>query len=121
MSIQYQNLFSKRIGGRQFGHEKILYKFENIKLAKREAARLNPTLPLLDFGVDEPDWIADEQVINILSEEASRWENRGYADNGVLGFKEAATGYMEHVYGVEGLNPITEINHCMGSNGMDWR
>jgi LL-diaminopimelate aminotransferase len=115
MSIQYQNIFSNRIGGRQFGHEEVLYKFEKIKLAKREAARLNPTVPLLDFGVGEPDWKADEQVINILAEEASKWENRGYADNGVLGFKEAAAGYMEHVYGVVGLNPITEINHCMGS------
>jgi LL-diaminopimelate aminotransferase len=115
MSIQYQNLFSRRIGGRQFGHEEVLYKFEKIKQAKREAVRLNPTLPLIDLGVGEPDWMADDQVINILGEEARKWENRGYADNGVLGFKEAAAGYMERVYGVEGLNPTTEINHCKGS------
>jgi LL-diaminopimelate aminotransferase len=114
-SLEYQNLFSSRIGGRQFGHREVLYKFEKIKQAKREAARLNPTILLIDFGVGEPDWMAEEQVINILAEEARSWENRGYADNGILAFKEAVAAYMERVYGVDCLNPITEINHCMGS------
>ncbi|QGQ96714.1 LL-diaminopimelate aminotransferase [Paenibacillus psychroresistens] len=115
MSSYIQNLFAARIGGRQFGQDEILYKFEKIKQAKREAVRLNPHIILLDFGVGEPDWMADEPVINILADEASKWENRGYADNGSLAFKEAAAMYMESTFGVRELDPLTEINHCIGS------
>lgn len=51
MSDYMESMFSTRIGGRNFGHEEVLYKFEKIKQAKREAALLNPMLPLIDFGV----------------------------------------------------------------------
>jgi LL-diaminopimelate aminotransferase len=50
-----------------------------------------------------------------LAEEAGKIVNRSYADNGCIEFKEAAAEYMEHVYGVTGLDPISEINHCIGS------
>jgi LL-diaminopimelate aminotransferase len=110
-----QSLFSSRIGGSTFGHAEVQYKFEQIKAARRQAEQLNPFIQLIDLGVGEPDWMAEEQVIRILSEEARRWEYRGYADNGMLAFSEAAAGYMERVFGVKGLNPATEINHCMGS------
>jgi aspartate/methionine/tyrosine aminotransferase len=41
-------------------------------------------------------------------------ENRGYADNGIAEFKEAATRFMKRELGVD-LDPVKEINHCIGS------
>src|SRR5687768_10031311 len=41
--------------------------------------------------------------------------NRGYSDNGPIEFKAAVTKYMAEVYGVEGLDPATEINHAVGA------
>jgi LL-diaminopimelate aminotransferase len=110
-----QMMFADRIGGVSFGQTNQMYKFERIKVAKRNAIRLNPTIDLLDLGVGEPDWMADKQVIATLIEEAGNSDNRGYADNGCAQFKQAAAAYMEQVFGVHGLNPETEINHCMGS------
>jgi LL-diaminopimelate aminotransferase len=70
---------------------------------------------LLDLGVGEPDWMADEQVVAALVEQSAEIANRGYADNGCFPFKQAVAQYMEQVFGVAGLDPATEINHCMGS------
>jgi LL-diaminopimelate aminotransferase len=92
-----QDMFAKRIGGKAFGREDILYKFEKIKQAKRQALQAFPELELIDLGVGEPDWIADEHAIFILAEEAGKWDNRGYADNGAIEFKEAAAGYMNRI------------------------
>jgi LL-diaminopimelate aminotransferase len=110
-----QSLFAERIGGDQFGKEDVIYKFEKIKRAKAAAKREHPNVELIDMGVGEPDWMADEGVIETLYEEAQKWENRGYSDNGILEFKEAAAKYMDEVYGIEGLDPETEINHSIGS------
>ncbi|WP_027339256.1 LL-diaminopimelate aminotransferase [Halonatronum saccharophilum] len=110
-----QQLFSKRIGGSGFGKGDVVYKFEKIKRAKRAAIDANPGVDLIDMGVGEPDWMADEGVIDTLCEEARKWENRGYTDNGILEFKEAAAKYMEEVYGVEGIDPQSEVNHSIGS------
>ncbi len=41
--------------------------------------------------------------------------NRGYADNGIREFKEAAARYMKEFFGVANLDPDTEINHSIGS------
>jgi LL-diaminopimelate aminotransferase len=46
--------------------------------------------------------------------EVDKLENRGYADNGIQAFKDAAASFMRKVFGVE-LNPVTEINHAIGS------
>jgi len=43
-----------------------------------------------------------------------RNENRGYADNGIGEFKQAASEFMEKTFGVK-LDPATEINHAIGS------
>lgn len=110
-----QQLFAERIGGESFGKGDVLYKFEKIKRAKAAAKEANPNVELIDMGVGEPDWMADEGVIETLYEEAQEWENRGYADNGIYEFKEAAAEYMEEVFGVEGLDPETEVNHSIGS------
>lgn len=110
-----QQLFADRIGGNKFGKDTVLYKFEKIKRAKREAIEKNPGVELIDMGVGEPDWMAEKEVVEVLYEEAKKWENRGYTDNGIDEFKKAAAKYMEKVYGIAGLEPQKEINHGIGS------
>lgn len=113
-----QELFAQRIGGHLFGGDTVLYKFERIKQAKRTAIKNNPEINLIDLGVGEPDWIADPAVVDILFEQAGLKENRGYTDNGVQEFKDAAVRYMESVYQVKGLNPFSEVNHGIGSKSI---
>jgi len=98
-----------------FGREQKIYKFEKIKRAKRAALAANPGIELIDFGVGEPDEMAFPGVVQSLQKEAEKPENRGYADNGIPEFKEAAARYMRKVYNVNGLNPETEVLHGIGS------
>ena len=49
-----------------------------------------------------------------MTAEINKPENRGYADNGVMEFKEAVARFMKREFGVA-LNPATEINHDIGS------
>jgi LL-diaminopimelate aminotransferase len=110
-----QSLFANRIGGAMFGKEQKIYKFEKIKRAKRAALAANPGVELIDFGVGEPDEMAFPGVVKALQTEAEKPENRGYADNGIQEFKDAAVRYMQKVYGVSNLNPETEVLHGIGS------
>jgi LL-diaminopimelate aminotransferase len=50
----------------------------------------------------------------VLAEEVHRPENRGYADNGIALFKEAAAAFMRRNFGVV-LDPEREVNHAIGS------
>lgn len=113
-----QQLFAQRIGGNSFGQDTVLYKFEKIKRAKRAAIANNPGRELIDLGVGEPDWMAEPEVVETLYREARRPENRGYTDNGSQDFKAAAASYMETVYQVAGLDPVTEVNHGIGSKSI---
>ncbi len=115
MESYIQGLFAERIGGAQFGKEDKIYKFEKIKRAKREAVKNNPGMSLIDLGVGEPDDKAYEIIIKSLQEEAEKRDNRGYADNGIEEFKEAAAVYLDRVFGVKGIDPAREINHAIGS------
>jgi LL-diaminopimelate aminotransferase len=110
----FQSLFADRIGGAEYGKDTKIYKFEKIKRAKRAALAAHPERQLLDFGIGENDAMADPLVRDVLKHEVDRLENRGYADNGIPAFKEAAAGFMKRVFGVE-LDPATEVNHCIGS------
>ncbi len=110
-----QTMFAERIGGSKFGKEDRIYKFEKIKRAKAAALKANPGAELIDLGVGEPDDMAPAVVVDAMQKECSRWENRGYADNGIMEFREAAASYMENVYGVNGLSPEKEIIHGVGS------
>lgn len=110
-----QKAFADRIGGESFGTSTELFKFEKIKRAKRIAVQEHPNMELIDLGVGEPDSTADGKIIRTLCEQAGVWENRGYADNGIDEFKEAASVYMETVYGVSGLKSKSEILPVMGS------
>lgn len=116
MSESYiQQLFAERIGGAMYGKDTAIYKFEKIKRAKRAAVAANPSIPLIDMGVGEPDAMAPKKLISVLYKEALKPENRGYADNGDMVLKLAAAKYMKEVYGVEGLDPATQVIHSIGS------
>lgn len=110
-----QELFAERIGGVNFGRTDQIYKFEKIKRAKRAAMKDHPDVELIDLGVGEPDGMAPEIIVNTLVEEARKPENRGYTDNGITEFREAAARYMERVFSVPGLDPQTQVNHSIGS------
>ncbi len=115
MSDFFEDKIAERLGGRSFGKSTAIYKFELIKRAKAEAARANPGVKLIDMGVGEPDWSADELVVNTLAEEAGLPGNRWYADNGIPEFREAAAGYLKKVYGLSGIDPSEHIIHGIGS------
>ena len=110
-----QSLFAGRIGGAMFGKEQKIYKFEKIKRAKRAALAAHPGAELIDFGVGEPDEMAFPGVVRTLQQEAENPENRGYADNGIQEFKDAAARYLQKIYGVGNINPETEVLHGIGS------
>jgi LL-diaminopimelate aminotransferase len=115
VSTYLHNLFAQRIGGPGYGlQEAPIYKFERIKRAKRAALAAHPGKELLDFGVGEPDSMADAKVVQALAQEASLPENRGYADNGGPRLRAAAAHYMKEVFGVS-LDSETEILHSIGS------
>ncbi len=109
-----QSLFAERIGGAKYGKGTEIYKFEKIKRAKRKALADHPERQLLDFGIGENDSMAPESVRQVMQQEINRLENRGYADNGVAEFKQAAARFMQRNFGVE-LDPAKQINHCIGS------
>ncbi len=110
-----QSLFADRLGGARFGKDTKIYKFEKIKRAKRVALAAHPGAELIDFGVGEPDEMAFPGVVRTLHKEALKPGNRGYADNGIQEFKDAAARYLKKVYGVSGINPETEVLHGIGS------
>jgi LL-diaminopimelate aminotransferase len=110
----FQMLFADRMGGVNYGKGTEIYKFEKIKRAKRAVLAAHPERQLLDFGIGENDDMADPLVREVAKREIDKLENRGYADNGIAAFKEAAAGFMKKVFGVS-LNPETEINHAIGS------
>jgi len=109
-----QKLFAERIGGENYGKSTEIYKFEKIKRAKAKARKLHPDLEILDFGVGEPDGIAPAPIREALKVEVDKPSNRGYADNGIPEFKQAAAEYMKKFFGVT-LDPATEINHSIGT------
>lgn len=116
MSDSYiQNLFAERIGGKNYGKGTEIYKFEKIKRAKRAALAANPGAELIDMGVGEPDEMAFPESVDALCAAAKKPENRGYADNGGMAYREAAARWLKNVCGVEGIDPATQVCHSIGS------
>ena len=104
MNNFFDDKIADRLGGMSFGKSTAIYKFELIKRAKAEAKKAHPGSELIDMGVGEPDWPADNTGrTQALAEEAGKSENRWYADNGIPEFQEAAAHYLEKVYGLSGL------------------
>ena len=110
----FQKLFADRIGGVNYGKGTAIYKFEKIKRAKRKALADHPERKLIDFGIGENDEMAPEAVRRRMAAEINQPENRGYADNGIQAYKDAAARFMQRNFGVE-LDPVKEVNHCIGS------
>ena len=110
----FQTLFADRIGGSNYGKGTEIYKFEKIKRAKRKALADYPNRQLLDFGIGENDDMAPEQVRTEMKRQVDRLDNRGYADNGIAAYKEAAAEFMKRQFGVA-VDPVTEVCHCIGS------
>jgi len=110
----FQQLFADRIGGAKYGKGTEIYKFEKIKRAKRKALADHPDRKLIDFGIGENDEVAPASVRERMAAEIDKPENRGYADNGVIEFKQAVARFMERSDDVQ-RDPATEINHCVGS------
>jgi LL-diaminopimelate aminotransferase len=110
----FQTLFADRLGGAGYGKGTEIYKFEKIKRAKRAVLQAHPERQLLDFGIGENDDMADPLVREVAKREIDKLENRGYADNGIQAFKDAAAAFMKRVFGVT-LDPATEVNHAIGS------
>ena len=54
------------------------------------------------------------EKIKRAKREIDKVENRGYADNGIAAFKEAAANFMKKVFNVT-LVADTEVNHAIGS------
>lgn len=115
MSNFLDDKIAERLGGSNFGKSTAIYKFELIKRAKAAAKKAHPDVNLIDMGVGEPDWPADELVVRALAEEAGKPENRWYADNGIPEFQQAAAEYLEKVYGLTGINASEHIVHGIGS------
>jgi LL-diaminopimelate aminotransferase len=110
-----QTVFAERIGGRQYGQTTPIYKFEKIKRAKRAALAAHPGAEIIDMGVGEPDEMAFPAVVEELHREATKPENRGYADNGDAILKEAGARYLDRICGVKGIDPETEVIHSIGN------
>jgi len=110
----FQTQFAARIGGAQYGKGTEIYKFEKIKRAKRQALTEHPERSLIDFGIGENDEPAPANVRRVLQAEVDKTENRGYADNGIAAYKEAAARFMQREFGVA-IDPVTEVNHCIGT------
>ncbi|MFW6265022.1 MAG: LL-diaminopimelate aminotransferase [Bacillota bacterium] len=106
---------AERLGGKEFGRDTEIYKFEKIKRAKEAALKTNPDRAIIDMGVGEPDKPADLSIVKVLAEEAAKAENRFYADNGILEFQEAAGRFLKKVYDLEIEKPARQIVHGIGS------
>ena len=114
MSYIIQKCIAERLGGKDFGKSTELYKFAKIKKAKKEAIELHPERKLIDMGVGEPDWAADILIVDRLTEESGKLENRFYSDNGIPEFLRACIGYMNRLYNVDSLTE-KNIMHGIGS------
>ena len=108
-------LYADRIGGEAFGTSTEIYKFEKIKRAKAAARADHPDMELLDFGVGEPDQMAPPPIREALKAAVDDADNRGYADNGIAAFQNAAAEYLATFFGVRDIDPATEICHSIGS------
>lgn len=113
--MNISELFAERIGGRNYGKSNEIYKFEKIKRAKASARKIHPDIPLLDFGVGEPDLMAPSPIREKMKEAIDDPNNRGYADNGIEEFKIAAKEYLKIFFNVTDIDCREEINHCIGA------
>lgn len=109
-----EGLISKRLGGKSF-YLNSYYKFEKYSLLKNDYIKNNPNSFVLDFGIGEGDELPPTKVLETLSKELFKYENRIYSDNGIEEFKLAAANHLKKIYNVNILDPKNQINHCIGA------
>ena len=90
-----QKLLADRIGGNRFGKRESKNQLEQEKQTYLESTNQG----LLDLSREEPDAMADFDVIGSLSYEAGQWSNRERAENGIVEFCEAAAAYLHRELG----------------------
>ena len=112
------DMIADRFRDTSFDIAKEDYKFTKIKKAKEDIKNKYPDAELIDMGIGEPDLPADSNVVDVLSNEAGKPENRWYADNGIVEFKEAAVKYLHTLYGIDNIDPYNEILHGMGAKSI---
>ncbi|GAK39717.1 LL-diaminopimelate aminotransferase [Paenibacillus urinalis] len=110
-----QNCFADRIGGPNYGKSPNNNKLDKIKRAITAANKNFPDIELINLGAYEPNEMMDTGIAATLAAEAAKPENRGYANNGVPEFKEAAAAYLAEVFSVEDIDPVTEVVYSSGS------
>ena len=110
-----QKIVSERLGGRRFGKDMVLSVNDKINISKDSAVAQHPELTFIDFSSNEPDAMADYGVINEFAKEANVWENRVYSAGTDKDFAFAAVQYMKNVFGVENLDPETDIVYNSGA------
>lgn len=118
MRLRCEEHVAERLGGRFFETAGASYKFARIKEWKARAIASHKDIPLIDLGVGEPDQPADPRIVEVLAENSGLPGNRFYADNGIPEFQIAAADYLKRVYGVTGLDPLSQILHGIGSKSI---
>ena len=112
--MDYNNLISKRLGGKYF-YQTNYYKFEKYSNIKNQFKIQNQDIEVLDFGIGEGDDMPSSFILNRLSYESFKYENRVYSDNGIDLFKLSASKHLKDIYSLNIKNPLTQITHIMGA------
>ena len=110
----FQGLFAERIGGSRLRQRRRYLQVREDQAGQCKARADHPERKLIDFGIGENDEMAAESVRRVMANEINQPQNRGYADNGIAEFKEAVARMMDREFNVK-LDPVTEINHCIGT------
>ena len=112
--MKFNELISNRLGGINF-YKTSYYKFEKYSNLKNNYIKTHPDEFLIDFGIGEGDDMPPSFVLDSLSNEIFKYENRVYADNGIDEFKKAAAFHLKEIYSLQIDNPLEQINHVMGA------
>jgi len=115
----FQTQFAARIGGANYGKGP---RSTSSKRSNGPNAKPWPNIPnarsLTSASVENDEPAPGERAPRVggRSQQAS---NRGYADNGIAAYKEAAAWFMKRTFNVD-LDPVTEVNHCIGTKTAAW-
>ena len=88
----FQQLFAQRIGGVNYGKST---RFTSSRRSSGPSGKHWPTIPSENCSISASarttKW-PTRRSASVMAEEINEPENRGYADNGIPEFKEAAAG-----------------------------
>ncbi len=112
--MEFNQLISNRLGGANF-YKTSYYKFEKYSNLKKKWQENHPDEVLLDFGIGEGDEMPPFFILERLSKEIFKYENRVYADNGIDFLKQTAAIHLREMYNLNIQDPIHQINHIMGA------